>query len=193
MIHPNALEIEVGTVFGRWTVLAPAKRDKHGRKRFLCRCDCGVEKLVAGTYLRHGKSQSCGCLQRERAPGAPIKHGMAGTPEYRAWQQMRQRCSNRRHVEWRNYGGRGICVCKEWDQSFQAFYEHVGPRPSSQHSLDRIDNDGNYEPGNVRWATASEQRRNQRYMPTQREGRELVQDAQTQPGAWYWRGKWRPG
>jgi hypothetical protein len=88
-------------------------------------------------------------------------HGMTGTPEHRAWLDMRKRCVNPRNKKFKHYGGRGIRVCERWD-SFANFYADLGPRPSPLHSLDRIDNDGNYESGNCRWATRSEQRRNQR-------------------------------
>ena len=89
-------------------------------------------------------------------------HGMTGTPEYRAWKDMLGRCRNSRHRQYPNYGGRGIRVCDEWLHDFVAFYNHVGPRPSARHSIDRIDNDGNYEPGNVRWATRKMQNANMR-------------------------------
>jgi len=87
---------------------------------------------------------------------------MSKTPEYRAWVAMRQRCYNQKYRKWGDYGGRGIVVCKEWLESFNSFYLHVGDRPTSRHSLDRIDNSGNYEPGNVRWATWDQQANNRR-------------------------------
>jgi hypothetical protein len=91
-------------------------------------------------------------------------HGMTGTSEHRAWLDMRKRCSNPRNKKFKHYGGRGIAVCERWTD-FANFYADMGPRPGPGHSLDRINNDGNYEPGNCRWATWSQQRRNQRELP----------------------------
>jgi hypothetical protein len=89
-------------------------------------------------------------------------HGRFGTPEYRVWAAMKRRCCNPNVWNFHRYGGRGIRMCDEWRDSFAAFYAHIGQRPSAQHSVDRIDNNGNYEPGNVRWATRQQQRANQR-------------------------------
>lgn len=95
--------------------------------------------------------------------GHPVTHGMANTPEYHAWESMRTRChAGRNSVHYERYKARGIRVCEEWERSFIAFYEHVGPRPSPKHTLDRIDNNGNYELGNVRWTTRRVQQRNTR-------------------------------
>lgn len=163
-----------GQVFGRWTVISYACSD-NGAK-WLCQCECGTVRIVAATSLFQG-SQSCGCLQKERAsetgktlhirrrkvPCAVKTHGMSKTPEYRAWNQMIQRCTNKNLRNYSDYGGRGICVHPAWLVSFKEFYDHIGSRPSSAHSLDRIDNNGNYEPGNVRWATDEQQRDNSRH------------------------------
>lgn len=140
-----------------------------------CRCDCGDEVTVMARSLRSGNTKSCGCWNRERASAAMsrrnITHGGAHHahrhPLYQTWLSMRQRCTNPNVNNYHRYGGRGITVCTRW-QDFAAFLSDVGERPSPQHSLDRIQNDGNYEPGNVRWATRVEQARNSRMTPLRR-------------------------
>lgn len=129
-----------------------------------CICDCGTEKHVAGTSLRKGHSKSCGCLRSEML----TTHGMTkpGTNDmrksvYRIWNNMVQRCHNPANTGYKYYGERGIKVCDGW-RKFSAFYSYIGDRPSLEYSLERIDNDGNYEPGNVKWATKSAQRLNKR-------------------------------
>jgi len=97
--------------------------------------------------------------------GKPPTHGMTKRPEYLAWMNAKSRCNNPKNKAWSYYGGRGISMCEEWVDDFLSFYEHVGPKPSPEHSLDRIDNDGNYEPGNLRWATKKEQSANRRCSP----------------------------
>jgi len=129
-----------------------------------CLCDCGNISRVSGSHLRGGFAKSCGCA-RDRWTTNPRRtsHGMAKTKEYHAWQAMKARCSNPNLPNYSRYGGRGIRVCKEWQDSFQAFFSHMSLAPSKGHSLDRYpDNDGNYEPGNCRWATATEQQANLR-------------------------------
>jgi hypothetical protein len=153
-----------GQRFGRLFVLARAiNRGKVAV--WQCQCDCGQIKIIPGRNLRDGISQSCGCLQRERSSAnckaTKTKHGYKGTPTYTSWIEMRRRCSRSHRAEFRNYGARGISVCQEWLNSFEAFLRDMGTRPEGK-SLDRINNDGNYEPGNCRWATLIEQRRNRR-------------------------------
>jgi hypothetical protein len=150
-----------------------AQGERHGRlvavrrsraPYWLWRCDCGNEKEISAAHVRRGSARSCGCLRREVAAASKpgLVHGMNGTPEYEAWHAMKQRCHNPKHAAWRNYGGRGITVCPEWLNSFEAFYQHVGRKPSPDLSLDRINNDLGYFPGNVRWATLSQQMQNRR-------------------------------
>lgn len=156
-----------GVRFGEWTVLRLSDRvkvvGKAGRstKRFwFCRCDCGVEREVPGDSLRTGDSRSCGCTSRERCAAKLASPAKSANPrEYRIWQSMKSRC----HYPDRagRYAERGITVCDRWFDSFEDFLADMGPCPSPIHSIDRIDNKGNYEPGNCRWATPSEQSRNQ--------------------------------
>lgn len=154
-----------GTRVGRLTVLAFAgterKRGGTSCRLYLVRCDCGVEKTLRADHLR-GQVISCGCAGREIWLRARTRHGMRRSPEYAIWCAMKARCTKPNDKSFANYGGRGIRVCDAWQESFAAFFADVGARPSRKHSIDRVDNDGNYEPGNVRWATRSEQNANQR-------------------------------
>jgi hypothetical protein len=163
--------VKAGDVFGRWTLLYPG-RNSAGKKIWLCRCRCLTirEVLAANLVRRTGRpSRGCGChllemneaRRRERRESFYVSPE-ASTPrgEYHTWKSMRRRCLDPRDIGFKNYGGRGITVCRRWVDSFEAFLEDVGPRPSPTHTLDRIDNSGNYEPGNVRWATWGEQARN---------------------------------
>lgn len=133
-----------------------------GRKlrRAAVQCDCGTKRIVTFQNLKSGRSQSCGCVK-----GAKVRHGDARkgniAPEYACWQSMIRRCTSPTRHGYADYGGRGISVCDRW-MTYENFLADVGRRPSSHHSLEREDNDGNYEPTNCRWATAKEQRANQR-------------------------------
>lgn len=144
--------------FGRLKVIK--REPSPSRVRWRCRCACGRRCVVLALSLRKGTTSSCGCLQVESARRANTTHGMSQTGEHRIWAAMKSRCTNRRLRQWKNYGGRGIRVCQEWMDSFEAFLLYVGPRPSALHTIDRIDNDCGYEPGNVRWSTRTEQQRN---------------------------------
>lgn len=155
-----AAEDMTGQVFGRLTVLG-RQASKNNTARWLCRCECGAEKVVIGANLRNGNSQSCGCLRVDKAR-LNKKHGMAGTLEYKRWENIKQRCLNPNNPAWKNYGGRGIAMCPEWASSFEQFLADTGMRPGPGFSLDRIDNNGHYEPGNVRWTTHSQQMLNRR-------------------------------
>lgn len=151
-----------GTCYGRLTLLRRAPAE-HGQVRWVCRCRCGTTVTVSRSNVRRGLTTSCGCWQREQSRAVHLLHGQSDTALYRVWRSMISRCRNRRVSNYKRYGGRGVRVYPPWYQSFAAFADYVGARPSPQHSLDRWPNpNGNYEPGNVRWATLGEQRRNHR-------------------------------
>jgi hypothetical protein len=151
----------LGRRFGRLTVIELAGSIR-GLACWRCVCECGNTCYVARTsHLTGGYTISCGCFQKTHS----ITHGMSRSDEYQIWASMKDRCFGPSSGAYKYYGARGITVCADWcgQDGFQRFLSDVGRRPSKQHSLDRIDVNGNYEPGNVRWATTKEQSRNKRY------------------------------
>ena len=130
--------------------------------RWLCECACGTPKVICGSHLRSGHSRSCGCFRDQSLSERRFKHGMSDGPEHIAWQRMRIRCYCKTSDNYAFYGGRGIQVCDKWRDSFEAFLADIGPKPSKTSSLDRIDSNGHYEPGNVRWAEKLVQANNTR-------------------------------
>lgn len=132
----------------------------HKHKRVVALCECGVKRELYYDSIRWHKTKSCGCLSKVIGQ----THGMHKSSEYGSWDAMKGRCTNKNKSDYSYYGGRGITVCEKWMNSFEAFYEDMGPKPSKKHSIDRIDNDRNYEPGNCKWSTPEEQARNRRVL-----------------------------
>lgn len=146
-----------GQRFGRLVVLARSAPDANSNARWSCMCDCGTARVVYGQSLGNGATQSCGCLAKE--PGRRQTHGASSSNDYKSWAAMVQRCTNPNNHKWPRYGGRGITVCERW-RDYENFLADMGPRPSGM-TLDRYpNNDGNYEPGNCRWATPTQQQNN---------------------------------
>lgn len=145
----------VGQVFGRWLVLSFSHLSKTGAGYWNCQCSCGELKKCRSGHLISKVSQSCGCLRTEQK----TKHSMCNTTEYHIWEAIKHRCLNKNDLNYRHYGGRGITICEQW-MDFIGFYEDMGNRPTKSHSIDRINNDGNYEKNNCRWATRKEQMSN---------------------------------
>lgn len=150
-----------GQSFGRLTAISVDPVRRNGRIYWLCSCSCGESKSVAALSLVKGVSRSCGCGTSDSNRLRSV-HGKTNTQEHRIWRQMLGRCSNSNLPGYKNYGGRGISVCARWKESFESFLKDMGVRPSPVHSIDRRDTNGNYEPGNCRWATRQEQNENSR-------------------------------
>lgn len=154
-----------GRRFGQLVVVGLSHTNRVGAY-WNCICDCGASPVVRANSLRKAKTISCGCVGKRRGAAnllrAVTKHGMRLTAEYRAWCKAKERCYDMRNKRWADYGGRGIKMHASWLHDFKSFFDHIGPKPSTEMSIDRINVNGHYEPGNVRWADKTTQRINQR-------------------------------
>lgn len=151
-----------GVRYGSITAISAAGPSNGAKIKWLCRCDCGCDFVTCGGKIRSGEVISCPSCSRERVRLDRVTHGKRKTDEYRIWTHIKSRCFNPKVPSYKNYGGRGITMCDKWRESFDSFISDMGCRPSTDHSIDRINNDGNYEPGNCRWATRKTQMNNTR-------------------------------
>ncbi len=159
---PKRFQDLSGKRFNHLIAISIAGKNKNRGLIWLCKCDCGNFKEIYASHLKNGNTKGCGCLQKPSV--TKHSHAIHGkeTSEYYSWNNMKDRCANPKYAHYKNYGGRGIKVCDRWINSFENFFKDMGHRPSEKYSLDRKNNDGNYDPDNCRWATPKEQALNRR-------------------------------
>lgn len=165
MNHPGCKKPIIGSKFGRLLVVKYSHSlPVNGKQRhyYICLCDCGSEKRILASALNPNGSKSCGCLRRDVTIKRGTSHGLYYHPLWRTYQNIIARCEAPNHKSFHNYGGRGIGMCPKWRNDFLSFVADMGTKPSPKHSIDRVNNDGNYEPGNCKWKTMKEQSFNRR-------------------------------
>lgn len=184
--HGHSFKDRTGQRFGRLLVTEEAECPPHLSRKSIhwkCLCDCGNVVIVNVSDLQCGNTTSCGCWRNEHAVKAAnkatTKHGKTHTTEYNSWQGMKNRCYNVGSKDYPHWGGRGITVCERWLHSFENFYADMGPRPTKNHSLDRINNDGPYSPENCRWTGYSIQNKNQRKAKSKRNSLRVTYNGKT--------------
>lgn len=152
-----------GQTFNRLTAIRWVSRE-NGHQQWLWQCECGESTFALAIHVKRGHTKSCGCYRRRWGKKYVRTHKakVSGQPEYETWGGLKQRCYNSKNQGYANYGGRGILICERWLDSFENFLADMGKRPTPKHSIERINNDGHYEPSNCRWATMKEQNRNKR-------------------------------
>jgi hypothetical protein len=167
-----------GRTFGRLTVLRRILPNSRGKVKWVCRCVCGKSVVVAGTALKSGNTTSCGCYNREQCRLRGMLHGQCGSKIYSTYHGIIARCYNKEAGSYPDYGGRGIKVCDRWREGFENFYSDMGDPPTPDHSIDRIDCNGDYEPGNCRWAdweTQCNNKNNTRFLEFAGESKSITQ------------------
>lgn len=161
------ISFHIGDKYGQLTIIERAENDNRNQTRVVCKCDCGKVVTVRIIHLKSGMTKSCGCYLRERVKQSSTKHGQSNSRLYSVWNGMKDRCYNINNRQYKNYGGRGIKICEEW-QDFEPFYKWAisyGYNPEAvkgKCTIDRINNDGNYEPSNCRWVGMDIQQKNKR-------------------------------